>query len=132
NGQSAETGNFADSAAGATDAPADNKSFAVQDQSGEQAGSASESNKMGIMQAPAGELSVSPNGAYTAYVADSRVTVYDAVTGAILFQSREKTSKPTLGAWTEDSRFIEYEVRQSAGTVERFKVNAQEGTESKI
>lgn len=139
---SAGSGNAADRNTGAADAKADNQTPAGENRSGAEenvpAGELEDSaesqrDKMGTMTAPSSaEHSVSPDGAYSAHVAESKLTVYDGATGAILFQSREWTGEAVLGAWSDDGRFIEYEVHRSDGTVERFRVNVEEGTETKI
>jgi hypothetical protein len=75
---------------------------------------------------------VSPDGAYRAVAAGTRVTVFDAATGDELFNSRELAGEIRLAEWSADSKAIEYEIVAPDGASERFRIDVQAGTETKL
>ncbi|GGG10968.1 anti-sigma factor family protein [Paenibacillus abyssi] len=74
---------------------------------------------------------MSPDGAYNAAIMNNTVKVFDAATGALLFESRNKDGEVVNLVWSEDSRFLSYEVIVQDEAVERYFVDINRAAETK-
>ncbi|PZD93967.1 hypothetical protein DNH61_21005 [Paenibacillus sambharensis] len=94
-------------------------------------------SNMGITSEPSSDAKlkhelVSPNGVYRAVVTDRKLMVVEETAGGTVFESRTKNGDISITGWTADSASVEYEVLTKDGTVERYRVDINLGTETKI
>lgn len=84
----------------------------------------------GIIASAAPIESVSPDGAYTAVLAEGRITVYDS-DSVLLFEGSERLGTVVSMEWTDDGTIFRYEVERADGSVEIYRVDPAAGTESR-
>ncbi|CAM4266854.1 zf-HC2 domain-containing protein [Paenibacillus tarimensis] len=75
---------------------------------------------------------VSPNAVYRAAVTDRKLIIVEETAGGTVFEGRTKNGEISITGWTADSTSVEYEVLTKDGTVERYRVDINLGTETKI
>jgi hypothetical protein len=74
--------------------------------------------------------SASPDGAYNAVFAESRVIIYDQ-DGNTRFEGEARQGAIAAMGWSEDGAFFRYEIRLEDGTSELYRIDLAEGTETK-